>query len=395
MAVVLEDLEDVLVTLTTLAEALEPDALSPEDARMVLATAAALERAVAGLQLLLTRRALVGVPYEEEGHRSAASWLAEATRTSVPEAVQAITTAERLAELPATTDAVRRGVLSPLEARTVAAAAMADPSAEADLLDAAQCLSVRGFRDYARRLAQAAHESDPDHRAELVRHRYFRGWTDTDGMFRFSGGVPQDQGLQVMSAVRSRAAHMADDANRSRRLDETQAALDADALVSLVTGEERRATWSGPEVAQRRRTDMIWHVQLEALRRGALEDGEICEIPGVGAVSLAAARHVLGEANLRLVVSDGVSVSTVLHMGRTIPAHVETALEGRDRTCVVPDCGVAVNLEIDHWQVPYAQGGPSELWNLCRLCRHHHRLKTFEGYELSGGPGKWEWRPPE
>jgi 5-methylcytosine-specific restriction endonuclease McrA len=56
---------------------------------------------------------------------------------------------------------------------------------------------------------------------------------------------------------------------------------------------------------------------------------------------------------------------------------------------------VAINLEIDHWQVPYIEGGPSELWNLCRLCRHHHRLKTFDGYRLRGGPGKWEWLPPE
>jgi hypothetical protein len=392
---VLEELEAVLVRLAGLAGSVEPDTFSPEDARVLLAMAAAVERAAAGLQLLLTRRAVVGAPYEEEGHRSAATWLAEATRTSVPEAVRAITTAERLADLPATAEAVRRGALSPVETQTVVAAATADPTVEADLLDAVQSLSLREFRHYARRLAAAAHDSDPGHRAELVRQRYFRGWTDIDGMFRFSGGVTQDEGLQMMSAVRSRAAHMADDAHRSGHLDEPQAALDADALVSLVTGEERRATFAGPEAGRPRRTDMIWHVQLEALRRGAVHDGEVCEIPGVGPVSVATARHVLGEAMLRLVISDGVSVSTVLHLGRAIPAHVETALEARDRTCVVPDCGVAVNLEVDHWQVRYAEGGPSALWNLCRLCRHHHRLKTFEGYELAGGPGKWEWRPPQ
>lgn len=391
----LEELDDVLVRLSAFAGAIEPDILTPEDARAVLAKAAAVERTAAGLQLLLTRRALVGAPYEEEGHRSAASWLAEETRTSVPEAVQAITTATRLVELPATTEAVRQGALSPLEARTVAAVATADPLVEADLLDAVRSLSLREFRGYARGLAAAAHESDPGHRGELVRRRYFRGWTDIDGMFRFSGGITNDEGLQMMSAVRSRAAHMADEANRSGRRDEPQSALDADALVSLVMGEERCATFAGPEGARRRRTDMIWHVQLEALRRGTLEHGETCEIPGVGQVSLAAARHVLGEANLRLVISDGVAVNTVLHMGRTIPAPVESALEARDRTCVVPDCGVAVSLEIDHWQVPYAEDGPSELWNLCRLCRHHHRLKTFEGYQLLGGPGKWEWRPPD
>src|SRR5579884_3493982 len=184
--VVLEELDEVLARLVALAGDTEPDALAPEVARAVLVKVAAVERAAAGLKLLLTRRALVGAPYEEQGHRSAASWLAEQTRTSVPEAVGAITTADRLAELPATAEAVRRGALSPLEARTVAAAATADPSAEADLLRAVRSLSVRGFCDYARRLAAAAHESDPDHRSELDRQRYFRGWTSADGMFRFS-----------------------------------------------------------------------------------------------------------------------------------------------------------------------------------------------------------------
>ena len=391
---VLEELDQVLARLTALAGATEPDTLTPEEARVVLGKAAAVERAAAGLKLLCTRRALVGAPYEEQGHRSVASWLAEETRTSVPDAVQAITTANRLAELPATTEAVRRGALSALEVRTVAAAASADPSAEADLLGAHDGLSLRGFCDYARRVAAAAHESDPDHSTELVRQRYLRTWTDVEGRFRLSGAFPHDEGMELASAIRSRAVHMADEATLSGRPDEPQAALDADALVSLVMGEERRSTFAGAEGGRRRSTDIVLHVSLEALRRGRLEEGEICEIPGVGPVSLRAAQHFAGGSTLRSVITDGVDVTTVTHHGRCVPAHVETALEARDRTCVVPDCNVAINLEIDHWQVPFAQGGASELWNLARLCRRHHRLKTFDGYQLLGGPGKWEWLPP-
>jgi len=55
---------------------------------------------------------------------------------------------------------------------------------------------------------------------------------------------------------------------------------------------------------------------------------------------------------------------------------------------------VAVGLEIDHWQTAYADGGPTALPNLARLCHFHHTMKTYRGFELGGGPGKWEWDAP-
>jgi hypothetical protein len=61
---------------------------------------------------------------------------------------------------------------------------------------------------------------------------------------------------------------------------------------------------------------------------------------------------------------------------------------------VVPGCDVANGLEIDHWDIPFAEGGPTRLSNLARLCHHHHYLRTHQGFELTGGPGKWHWEPP-
>ncbi|HAM02677.1 MAG TPA: hypothetical protein DCQ30_10715, partial [Acidimicrobiaceae bacterium] len=104
---------------------------------------------------------------------------------------------------------------------------------------------------------------------------------------------------------------------------------------------------------------------------------------------------LIGEAHQKVVIGDGADVTRVVHLGRAVPATVKSALEGRDRSCVVPNCEVSVGLEIDHWQIPFARGGPTELSNLCRLCRMHHRMKTYDGYRLLGGPGKWEWLPPE
>ena len=161
------------------------------------------------------------------------------------------------------------------------------------------------------------------------------------------------------------------------------------ALGSAPSGKRRRPKpGSGPP-----RATVICRVELAALLRGSLEPGERCEIPGVGPVPLSVARELFGDCFVKFVISDGIDVRTVVHYGRSIPAHLKTALQFRDRCCVVPGCGRTFGLEYDHI-VEFAKGGPTTLDNLCRLCRPHHGLKTHKGYRISGGPGHWEWVGP-
>src|SRR5207253_1476230 len=75
------------------------------------------------------------------------------------------------------------------------------------------------------------------------------------------------------------------------------------------------------------------------------------------------------------------------------PARVRTALVERDPVCVVPGCGVESDLEIDHVR-PVAEGGRSELANLCRLCRFHHYLKTHHRWRISRQGKRWLWEGP-
>jgi hypothetical protein len=102
----------------------------------------------------------------------------------------------------------------------------------------------------------------------------------------------------------------------------------------------------------------------------------------------------MGDAITTLVVTNGVDVTTVCHLGRSIPRALRAAVVERDRVCVVPGCDVTKGLEIDHWMVDFAAGGPATLANLARLCHHHHYLRTHGGFQLSGGPGRWRWEPP-
>lgn len=385
-----------LAALAGCVSGIEPAALDADTAREVLELGCAMKRLGAGLELLVSSRAVRGAPWREEGHRSEAGWLAEAVRSSVPDAVAAMAMSECLENLPATTEALSKGELSTTEAKVLVSAASADPASEAELLEAARSLPMGEFCHYARDVAHAAHERDPDHRQRLRRRRFLRFWTDTDGTTRFSGGVTPDAGVALVSAVRSQAEHLLDEARRAGTEQEPAEARAADALVSLACGELRRATFDGPQgsCSGGHRTTIL-HVNLESLRRGGLEVGELCEIPGVGPVPLEVAESLMVDGILKLVIEDGVDISTVVHLGRAVPAHLETALVARDRTCVVPGCQVEFGLEIDHWQVPFADGGPTVLWNLARICVMHHRMKTYEGFRLLGGPGKWEWRPPD
>ena len=142
---------------------------------------------------------------------------------------------------------------------------------------------------------------------------------------------------------------------------------------------------------------VIVRVDLSALRRGRALPGELCELDGQGPVPVTVAQSLLDDAFLSLVFTEAGDIRSVAHRGRTINAHLRTALVFRDRCCVVPGCRVAYGLEIDHVE-PLEFGGDTRLDNLALLCRHHHRMKTYDGWTLERtGPTdddpKWCFTP--
>ena len=63
-------------------------------------------------------------------------------------------------------------------------------------------------------------------------------------------------------------------------------------------------------------------------------------------------------------------------------------------TCGVPGCANDQFLEIDD-VVPLEDHGRTELDNLWRLCSHHHRLKTYGGWIVTGQNGDRDLVPPD
>jgi hypothetical protein len=135
-------------------------------------------------------------------------------------------------------------------------------------------------------------------------------------------------------------------------------------------------------------------VNAESLRRGSTEGDELCEIEGIGPVSVAAATELLSEGGFQYLVKEGFDIKTVTKSTRVVANCVDMALIVRDRVCARPGCAKRFGLETDHRAVDFGHDGPTELDNLVRLCPECHRLKTDGGWRLEGRPGAWEWVAP-
>jgi hypothetical protein len=57
-------------------------------------------------------------------------------------------------------------------------------------------------------------------------------------------------------------------------------------------------------------------------------------------------------------------------------------------------CDSTFRLEIDHI-IPVEEGGTTDEFNTWRVCGHHHKLKTFYGWTVTGPPGARQLIPPD
>ncbi len=321
------------------------------------------------------------------GETSAAALLSSLSGTTVAKARAALGVADKVAGCAPLEAALSNGDVSLDQAALIAPVAGVDPEAARRLAEGAKTSSVSELRQEVARTLQRHQRDEETVRSERQVHarRYCRTWVSGGGVRvdAFLGAQDAAALLLALDREQLRLAHEA----RRLGVGATHEQLRADALVGLVAATTRRAGVGRPEV--------VVCVDAGALRRGELADGEICEIPGVGPVSVLRARALLGEALWTLVVTDGADIATVTSTTRAVPTKVQHALLVRDRSCVVPGCGATERLQIDHWNLDFTWNGPTELSNLCRLCPAHHRLKTEQGWQLRGGPGRWEWLAPK
>jgi hypothetical protein len=394
----------------------EPACYSGKDASSLVEAFTRAERLCGAGKTLAATRVVESHAHERSGHRSGPDWLASVTGESVGSAVDVLQLGGSLEHHPALEEAYRGGLVSSQRARLVAGAARVNPGREGELVRGAERDTLRQLKQRCL-AAKAEGRSTRDARAahEAIRAaRRCRAWTDDEGAFRLDALLTPDAGAALLASLTAESNRCFERARRAGA-HEPPDAYAADALVALVTGRGiigtggTRGTHTGAHTGAdahshagdpgaRRAPDprarVHLRVDLDALRRGSLGDGEVCEIPGVGPVPVQTARDLMGDALCELVITNGIDVTTVCTLGRSIPTALDTALVERDRHCVVPGCDVTKGLERDHWIVAFAHGGPATIENLARLCSHHHYLRTHQGFELHGGPGRWRWEPP-
>jgi hypothetical protein len=126
--------------------------------------------------------------------------------------------------------------------------------------------------------------------------------TDTDGMLAGRFRLQPDHGAVLKALIDQRSSQLW----RTTGRDDSVQQRNADSLVELFTGK----------LSGKAKTTVHIVVDLAALQRGEVADGERCDIPGVGSIPLAHAVEALGsQAFVTLVVKHGVDITSVSHLG--------------------------------------------------------------------------------
>ncbi|MEY2569793.1 MAG: hypothetical protein QOE63_143 [Acidimicrobiaceae bacterium] len=324
------------------------------------------------------------------GSKDTAAWFAKKTGTSSAKAKDTIRTGKKMRVRSKTRRRATQGKLSPEQAAAITDAAEQDPAAEDRLVKKAETASLGELRDEC---ARAKANADPDPaatQARIDRNRHLRRWRDREGAEHLHAvGTKAD-----MAKIDQALAPIIDEIFKAKRDEGAREPLEAyafDALVQLADGG------SGGTVDKNGREKMRYltlvRVDWDALTRGIADAEEICEIAGLGPIPVDTARALLGESILKLVITKGVDVLHVTHLGRGVNTAQQIALCWQQPVCTREGCGRGRRLENDH-RDDWTNVKCTELDNIDPLCDHDHDLKTLHGWALIDGKGKRPMVPP-
>ncbi len=261
---------------------------------------------------------------------------------------------------------------------------------ESTLLDAAvTTLTISDFEIVTRRWRWLADDVIHGRDAAAVHEaRHLHLSPTLGGSVRIDGMLDPEGGAWLIEAIDRRSTPDPKEAPHRR----SAAQRRADALVELAR-EHTGLTSTAPA-----RPELLVHVDAETLTaiRRLDADQARCDLDGHGPIAPATIRRLACDATFRRLVID--ARGALLDVGRATqivsPAQ-RRAVIARDRHCVFPGCERPARWSDIHHVVPWDDGGPTDLSNLCLLCRRHHVL-THEGrWTLQPDQhGHWTAQPP-
>ncbi|MBW8825634.1 MAG: HNH endonuclease [Acidobacteria bacterium] len=341
-----------------------------------------LERAVVGAKLALACRVEESSIWLAKGHRSAADYLAKVSGTSVGYARGLLAASKQLAEQPLVAESSRAGLLSGPQVVAIADAVAAAPDTASELIGIAGRQSLRELQEVCARVKHAALPDPKARHAKIREGRFARKYSSGDGGAEIRYRSTPDEVGEVWQVLSGYAERAFKDAHTDGRR-EASDAYAADGMLSMARAAAGSTT--GQPVVRKGIVRIDW----DAFIRGYPISGEVCEIAGVGPVPVELVRNMAASGDLFLtaVVTRGVDVVNVAHLGRRPNAHQQTALDWYDVVCTREGCGHRDNLQVDH-RVDWADTKITALRWLDWLCAHDHQLKTHHGWALVTGTGK-------
>jgi hypothetical protein len=370
----------------------QPELASGDQARRAVGLLAGIERtASSGIALLSPVVAETGA-HAKEGHGSAGDWLARVTGSSTGAAKDRLAAAQKAAATPEVADALHNGDLSAPQIKILGKAAATSPESTGELLDlfTSGSSNEEVSDELARRRAAArSRETERARRDRVHANRHFR-WRQADG-----GGI-QFEGLCDEVAWARVQDGLESETQRRWKLAGSQSTDDIaahrmDALLDMLAGKQSS---NGGNSGSKDPLCVVL-VDAEALQRRTTNPGEICEIDGIGPISVDAATELLYDGVVQFMIRSAKQIVSVTGRSRYVARRLAMTLVARDRKCAVPGCGHTKHLQGDHRIEDYAKGGLTELSNLARLCPSHHDMKTHGGWQLLGHPGNWQWVAPK
>ena len=379
-------LGNVETELAALAAEFDPGSVPTDRVVAVFEAADRIERAAAAIKTLLARRVEEVRAWERAGFKSAAEFVAAKTGATVSAARSVLATSEKVAALPVVEDALRSGRLSATQAVVVTDAADAVPTQQSRLVDQAQRSSMAELKSECLR-TKAAADPEPELTHQRIHAgRFLRTFVDCEGPWNLVARGTVADGATIEAGLRAAVDH---EFHRARRdgLRESLEAYTFDAFKQLMT-----EPGTDPGKQPTLRNLMLLRVDVEALTRGAVAGDETCEIAGLGPIPISAARNLMGESILKLVITRGVDVVNVTHLGRGATTAQQVALLYQQPSCTVEGC-CRTRVEFDH-VVNWSDTHHTVLAELEPLCNHHHDKKTLEGWMLIDATGKRPMVPP-
>ncbi|MEX2256671.1 MAG: HNH endonuclease signature motif containing protein [Acidimicrobiia bacterium] len=387
-------LDRIATELRDTVAALDPATYAGRDAARLVEVAAQGERLFAAAKVLLAKRAVDASSWRTTSHAATPEqWFANVSGTSEHTARQALQTADRVADLPATETKLRDGSLSIAQATQVTLAASVAPESESSML---RCAERDGMRELTRKQERVVAAVTDLEEAQRRAHRTrgFRTWTrgvETHGSFN----GPTTEVAKLLDTLAPRQRRVFDEARRDGR-HEPQHAYRFDALVGLA--ESDRADGNDSKTRTSKKATPLTRITVDLSRLLGTEaaTGEgVCEIPGVGPVPVSHARAVLPHGLLELVLRYGRDVRAIVTQTRHVPEALKIAVAEASPTCKVRGCDRTEHLERHHIQ-GFAEHQLTAFEILGPACPEHHDLITYDGYTIDPRPdGDWILVPPD